>query len=58
MKSDSPMTLDDLRTRKRTAILAIAASHGVTAVRVFGSFSRAALHPLIRAQVLREAVVL
>jgi predicted nucleotidyltransferase len=96
------MTLDDLRAAKRDAILAIAAKHGVTSVRVFGSFARGdarqdsdldllieagpnrtaffpggfladleqelgrrvdiatprALHPLIRDQVLREAVPL
>jgi predicted nucleotidyltransferase len=94
------MTLDELRAQKRDAILAIAARHGVTSIRVFGSFARgdekpdsdldllieagptrtpffpggllvdleeelgrkvdlatpAALHPLIRDQILREAV--
>jgi len=35
-----PVTLDDLRKSKRGAILAIAARHGVTRVRVFGSFAR------------------
>lgn len=34
------MTLDELRAAKRDAILAIAAKHGVTRVRVFGSFAR------------------
>jgi hypothetical protein len=34
------MTLDDLGVGKRAAIRAIAAKHGVTAVRVFGSFAR------------------
>jgi hypothetical protein len=34
------MTLDELRAEKRDAILAIATRHGVTAVRVFGSFAR------------------
>ncbi|MCX6635702.1 MAG: nucleotidyltransferase family protein [Acidobacteria bacterium] len=34
------MTLDDLRAAKREAILAIAARHGVTSIRVFGSFAR------------------
>lgn len=94
------MTLDELRALKRDAILAIAARHGVTSIRVFGSFARGdakpdsdldllieagpirtpffpggllvdleeelgrkvdlttpgALHPLIRDQILREAV--
>jgi len=34
------MTLDELRVAKRAAILAIAARHGVTSIRVFGSFAR------------------
>jgi len=34
------VTLDDLRAAKREAILAIAARHGVTSIRVFGSFAR------------------
>src|SRR6266481_8883247 len=34
------MTLDELRERKRDAILAIAARHGVRSIRVFGSFAR------------------
>jgi predicted nucleotidyltransferase len=34
------MTLDDLRREKMDAVLAIAARHGVTSVRVFGSFAR------------------
>ncbi len=34
------MTLDELRTSKRDAILAIARRHGVTGIRVFGSFAR------------------
>jgi predicted nucleotidyltransferase len=34
------MTLADLGTEKRAAILAIAAKHGVRTVRVFGSFAR------------------
>ena len=34
------MTLDELGKNKRTAILAIAAKHGVQRVRVFGSFAR------------------
>jgi predicted nucleotidyltransferase len=34
------MTLDELRTTRRDTILAIAKRHGVTRVRVFGSFAR------------------
>jgi uncharacterized protein len=34
------MTLDELRERKRAAIFAIAAKHGVRRIRVFGSFAR------------------
>ncbi len=34
------MTLDDLRSQKRDAIMTIAARHGVTEIRVFGSFAR------------------
>ena len=34
------MTLEELRLAKRDAILAIAAKHGVTRMRVFGSFAR------------------
>jgi len=34
------MTLDELRATKREAILSIARRHGVTSVRVFGSFAR------------------
>jgi predicted nucleotidyltransferase len=34
------MTLDELRAAKRETILAIARRHGVTSVRVFGSFAR------------------
>ena len=34
------MTLDELRATKREAILAVAARHGVTSIRVFGSFAR------------------
>jgi predicted nucleotidyltransferase len=39
------VTLDELRTQKRDAILAIASRHGVTAVRVFGSFARGEAGP-------------
>jgi predicted nucleotidyltransferase len=34
------MTLDELRATKRDTILAVAARHGVTSIRVFGSFAR------------------
>jgi uncharacterized protein len=34
------MTLDELRAAKRETILAIARRHGVTSVRIFGSFAR------------------
>jgi predicted nucleotidyltransferase len=34
------MTLDELRGQSREAILAAATRHGVTRVRVFGSFAR------------------
>ena len=34
------MTVDELGADKRATILAIAAKHGVTRVRVFGSFAR------------------
>ena len=34
------MTLYELRVTKRDAILAIAARHGVSGIRVFGSFAR------------------
>ena len=34
------MTLDELRKAQRDTILAIARRHGVTTVRVFGSFAR------------------
>ncbi len=34
------MTLDQLCARKRSVILAIADKHGVTSIRVFGSFAR------------------
>ncbi len=34
------MTLDELRSTKRAAILTIAARHGVKSIRVFGSFAR------------------
>jgi predicted nucleotidyltransferase len=34
------MTLDELRASRRDTILAIAKRHGVTSIRVFGSFAR------------------
>lgn len=34
------MTLNELRATKKDAILAIASRHGVTSIRVFGSFAR------------------
>ncbi len=34
------MTLDQLRAQKRAAIFEIARRHGVTGIRVFGSFAR------------------
>ena len=39
-EAGDPTTLDELRAQKRDAILTIAARHGVTDVRVFGSFAR------------------
>ena len=36
----SQMTIKELGADKRATILAIAAKHGVTSVRVFGSFAR------------------
>lgn len=39
------MTLDELRISKRNAILATAAKHGVTSLRVFGSFARGDARP-------------
>ena len=67
------MTLDELRATKRDAIMAIAAKHRVSGIRLFGSFARGearndgrlvivaeecALHKPIRDQVLKEAVPL
>jgi predicted nucleotidyltransferase len=37
---ETALTLDELRAIKRDAILAIAARHGVSGIRVFGSFAR------------------
>ena len=37
---ETAMTLDELRAAKRDAILAIAARHGVSGIRLFGSFAR------------------
>ncbi len=39
------MTLDDLREQKRSAIMSIAGRHGVTGIRVFGSFARGEERP-------------
>jgi predicted nucleotidyltransferase len=65
------MTLNDLRATRRHAILAIAAKHRVSGIRLFGSFARGearndgrlvivaeecALHKPIRDQVLKQAV--
>ena len=49
------MTLDDLRRDKRAAILQIAARHGVTRVRVFGSFARGKARPDSDLDLLIEA---
>lgn len=49
------MTLDELRTRKRDAVLAIAARHGVTSIRVFGSFARGEARPDSDLDLLIEA---
>ena len=40
MREWETMTLLELGAEKRAAILAIAARHGITSVRVFGSFAR------------------
>lgn len=49
------MTLNELRTQKREVILTIAAHHGVTAVRVFGSFARDEAGPESELDLLIEA---
>jgi len=49
------MTLDDIRQQKRGAILSIAARHGVTAIRVFGSFARGEERPDSDLDLLIEA---
>ena len=49
------MTLDDLREQKRDAIFSIAATHGVTAIRVFGSFARGEARPDSDLDLLIEA---
>ena len=49
------MTLDELRAQKRDAILAIAARHGVTSIRVFGSFARGEARPDSDLDLLIEA---
>jgi len=45
MKVELPMTLEELRTKKRNAIMSIAERHGVTGIRVFGSFARGEARP-------------
>src|SRR5947199_10721836 len=47
--------LDELRASKREAILAIARRHGVTDVRVFGSFARGDARPGSDLDLLIEA---
>ena len=49
------MTLDDIRKRKRTAIMSIAERHGVTGIRVFGSFARGEERPDSDLDLLIEA---
>lgn len=49
------MTLDDLRKQKRDAIMAIAERHGVTGIRVFGSFARGEARPDSDLDLLIEA---
>src|SRR5271165_3282436 len=55
MKLELPMTLEDLRKQKRDAIMSIAARHGVTGVRVFGSFARGEARPDSDLDLLIEA---
>jgi uncharacterized protein len=49
------VTLDELRATQRDAILAIARRHGVTSVRVFGSFARGEARPDSDLDLLIEA---
>jgi len=49
------MTLDDLRQQKRAAIMSIAGTHGVTEIRVFGSFARGEERPDSDLDLLIEA---
>ena len=55
MKLELPMTLEDLRKQKRDAIMSIAARHGVTGIRVFGSFARGEARPDSDLDLLIEA---
>jgi predicted nucleotidyltransferase len=49
------MTVKELGADKRAAILAIAAKHGVTSIRVFGSFARGEARPDSDLDLLIEA---
>ena len=49
------MTVNELGADKRATILAIAAKHGVTRVRVFGSFARGEARPDSDLDLLIEA---
>jgi predicted nucleotidyltransferase len=49
------VTLDELRAEKRDTILAIAAKHGVTSIRVFGSFAPGEARPDSDLDLLIEA---
>lgn len=49
------MTLNDLREQKRDTILSIASKHGVTGIRVFGSFARGESRPGSDLDLLIEA---
>ncbi len=49
------MTLEELRSEKRDTILAIARRHGVTSVKVFGSFAKGQATPSSDLDLLVEA---
>ncbi len=49
------MTLDELRAQKGDTIRAIASRHGVTSIRVFGSFARGQARPDSDLDLLIEA---
>ena len=49
------MTVDELRATKRDAILAIAARHGVSGIRLFGSFAGRETRNDVRLDLLIEA---